>query len=120
MAPTHISGISELKTRIGVPANHKVGRVLGLFYSRRNWDSPTPSPAGECVSPPLGAHSLVGEGGRGGGGVLILTRAHTYTSIIFLSRVLCLCVCVSQFVSERFAILLVLLIKLTKETRRRD
>jgi hypothetical protein len=31
----------------------------------------------------------------------------------------CDCVCVSQFVSERSAILLVLVIKLTKETRRR-
>jgi hypothetical protein len=44
-------------------------------------------------------------------------------SIIYLSRVLCLsvcdCVCVSQFVSERSAILLVLIIKLTKATRRR-
>ncbi len=30
----------------------------------------------------------------------------------------CVCVCVSQFVSERSAILLVLVIKLTKETRR--
>jgi hypothetical protein len=43
--------------------------------------------------------------------------------IIYLSRVLCLSVCdgvcVSQFVSERSAILLVLLIKLTKETRGR-
>ncbi len=43
--------------------------MLSLFSSRRNWDSPTPSPAGECV-PPLslvqnfrewGTHSLVGE-----------------------------------------------------------
>jgi hypothetical protein len=46
-----------------------------------------------------------------------------HQSIIYLSRVLCLsvcdCVCVSQFVSERSAILLVLIIKLTKETRRR-
>ena len=33
---------------------------------------------------------------------------------------MCDCVCVSQFVSERSAILLVLLIKLTKETRGRD
>jgi hypothetical protein len=41
------------------------------------------------------------------------------TSIIYSSRVLCLSVCVSQFVSERSAILLVLAIKLTKETRRR-
>jgi hypothetical protein len=31
----------------------------------------------------------------------------------------CVYVCVSQFVSERSAILLVLLIKLTKQTRRR-
>jgi hypothetical protein len=40
--------------------------VLGFFSSRRNWDSPTPSPAGECVSAPLvrggGTHSLAGEG----------------------------------------------------------
>ncbi len=41
-------------------------------------------------------------------------------SIIYLSNVLCLSVCVSQFVSERSAILLVLLIKVTKETRGRD
>ncbi len=43
--------------------------------------------------------------------------------IIYLSRVLCLSVCdsvcVSQFVAERSAILLVLAIKLTKETRQR-
>jgi len=52
---------------------------------------------------------------------------YTGASIIYLSRVLCLCVCecvcvcvcVSQFVAERSAILLVLAIKLTKETRRR-
>jgi hypothetical protein len=45
-------------------------------------------------------------------------------SITYLSRVLCLCVCVgvcvSQFVSERSAVLLVLLIKLTNETIGRD
>jgi hypothetical protein len=49
---------------------------------------------------------------------------NTDNFIIYLSRVLCLCVCVcvcvSQFVSERSAILLVLLIKLTKAARRRD
>jgi hypothetical protein len=39
--------------------------------------------------------------------------------IIYLSRVLYLCVCVCVCVSERSAILLVLAIKLTKETRRR-
>jgi hypothetical protein len=36
-----------------------------LFSSRRNWDSPNPSPAGECAPPPVlggGAHSLAREG----------------------------------------------------------
>ncbi len=28
---------------------HRVDRVLGFFSSRPNWDSPTPSPAGECA-----------------------------------------------------------------------
>jgi hypothetical protein len=53
------------------------------------------------------------------------TRGQNPLVIIYLSRVLCLsvcdcvCVCVSQFVSERSAILLILVIKLTMETRRR-
>jgi hypothetical protein len=47
------------------------------------------------------------------------TRGQNSLVIIYLSRVLCLCVCVSQFVSERSAILLVLAIELIKETRRR-
>ncbi len=46
----------------------------------------------------------------------------TYLTI-YSARVLCLsvceCVCVSQFVAERSAILLVLIIKLTKAARRR-
>ncbi len=37
-----------------------------LFSSRRNWDSPNPSSAGECAPPPLvpggGAHSLARKG----------------------------------------------------------
>ncbi len=46
-----------------VGTHHRVGRGLGFFSSRRNWDSPNPSPAGECVPPPFGsgggaAHSL--------------------------------------------------------------
>ncbi len=44
---------------------HRVDRVISFFSSRRNWDSPTPSHAGECVPPPLvqgeGTHSLAGE-----------------------------------------------------------
>jgi hypothetical protein len=32
---------------------HRVGRVISFFSCPRNWDSPTPSPAGECASPPL-------------------------------------------------------------------
>ncbi len=30
---------------------HRVGRVLSFFSSRRNWDSPNLSPAGECAPP---------------------------------------------------------------------
>ncbi len=32
--------------------DHRVGRVLSFFSSFRNWDSPNPSPAGECTLPP--------------------------------------------------------------------
>jgi hypothetical protein len=46
---------------------HRVGRVLSFFSSRQNWDSPNPSPAGECAPPPpqvLGGrvHSMAREG----------------------------------------------------------
>ncbi len=45
----------------GVDVPHRVGRVLSFsFSSRRNWDSPNPSPAGECSGG--GAHSLAREG----------------------------------------------------------
>jgi hypothetical protein len=43
--------------------------VLGLFFSRPNWNFPTPSRAGECVSPfgsGGGTHSLAEEGVGGG------------------------------------------------------
>jgi hypothetical protein len=42
-----------------VPLYHRVDRMLGFFSSRTNWDSPTPSPADECVPLPL----LLGGGG---------------------------------------------------------
>ncbi len=35
----------------GEGSDHRVGRGLGLFSSRQNWDSPNPSPAGECAPP---------------------------------------------------------------------
>jgi hypothetical protein len=49
-----------------------------LFSSRRNWDSPNPSPPGKCA-PPFGSggwgmHSLAREGG---GRVSIPARGHT-------------------------------------------
>jgi hypothetical protein len=65
--------ISPTKT-----SNHRVGRVLSFFFSRRNWDSPTLSPAGECAPPPPGSGgrgTLAGE--RGVGRVPIPTRGHT-------------------------------------------
>ncbi len=37
---------------------HREGRVLTFFSSRRNWDSPNPSPACECAPPP----PVLGEG----------------------------------------------------------
>jgi len=30
---------------------HRVGRVLSIFSSRHNLDSPNPSPVGECAPP---------------------------------------------------------------------
>ncbi len=51
---------------ITVGPTHRVGRVLSFFSMRWNRDSPNPSPARECASPPPfgsggGAHSLVRE-----------------------------------------------------------
>ncbi len=51
---------------LDVQRRHRVGRVLSFFYSRRNWESPTPHP-GDCAPHPLvqeggGAHSLAGVG----------------------------------------------------------
>jgi hypothetical protein len=43
----HISG------QLTILLDHRVGRVLRFFSSRRDWDSPNPSPAGECAPPPL-------------------------------------------------------------------
>ncbi len=43
---------------------HRVGRILSIFSNRQNWNSPTRSPAGECVPPSL---RFRGEGTLAGG-----------------------------------------------------
>ncbi len=51
------------------PEIQNVDRVLGFFSSSPNWDSPTPSPAGECVLPSFGSgggDTLTGGEGVGG------------------------------------------------------
>jgi len=40
---------SELTVPYGM--QHRVGRVLSFFSSRRNWDFPNPAPTGECEPP---------------------------------------------------------------------
>ncbi len=64
---------------------HQVGRVLSFFSNRRNWDSPTPSPAGVCAPYPFGSG---GRGtlacGNGCGVVLIPTRGHTLWYSLYL------------------------------------
>ncbi len=79
--------VGEIVVDVTDRQGHRVDRVLSFFSSRRNWDSPTPSPAGECV-PPFG---YGGKGtlarGRGGGGVPIPRRGHT----LCYSRYLLVC-----------------------------
>ncbi len=57
-----------------------VDRVQVFFFSRPNRDSPTPSPAGECVLPSFGSGGggvIHTNCGRGGWGVPIPTRGQT-------------------------------------------
>ncbi len=67
-------------------SRHRIGRVLSFFSSRRNWDSPNPSTAGECTPPPHGSGgrgTLAGE--RGYGRVPIPTRGkHCGTLYIYV------------------------------------
>jgi hypothetical protein len=63
---------------------HRVGRVLSFFSRRQNWDSPNPSPAGECaptLEPGGGEHSLTREGG---GRIPIPTRGHTLRYSLYI------------------------------------
>jgi hypothetical protein len=60
---------------------HRVGRVLSFFSSRWNWDSPTPSPAGECASPRFwGGHTRWRERGWEG----LNSDEGTYTVVLFI------------------------------------
>jgi hypothetical protein len=68
--------------------SHRVDRVLSFFSSRPNWDSPTPSHAGECVYSFLlfgsgrrgMAHSLAGEEGGGS----LISDEGTGTLVLFV------------------------------------
>jgi hypothetical protein len=63
---------------------HRVGRVLSFFSSRRNWDSPNPSPA-RLRPPPFGSGgSGTFDGERGGGRFPIATRGHTLWYSVYL------------------------------------
>jgi hypothetical protein len=74
-----------------------------LFSSRRNWDSPNPSPAGECAHPPFGSGgrgTLAGE--RGGGRFPIPTRGHT---LWYSSYICVLCIQYFERPSQKMLIL---------------
>jgi hypothetical protein len=75
----------------GVPGetvDHRVDRLLlSFFFSRRNWDIPTPSPAGECVSPLwLGGGGTLAKGR--GGGVSLFERGDRHCGTLGIN-VLC-------------------------------
>jgi hypothetical protein len=63
----------------GLKSRSQSRRVPSFFSSRRNWDSPTPSPTGDCAPPPPWFRWVGGTlaCGRRGGVVPIPTRRHT-------------------------------------------
>jgi hypothetical protein len=68
---------------------YRAGRVLSFFSSRRNWDYPNPSPAGECAPPPLvlgGRGTLAGERGVGR-----VRRGDIHCGTLYI-YVLCACI----------------------------
>jgi hypothetical protein len=69
--------------------SHRVDRVLSFFSSRRNWDSPNPSPTGECrMCPPSGfwgrGNSLAREGLGPGSWESPNSDEGTYTVVLFI------------------------------------
>jgi hypothetical protein len=67
--------------------SQRVGRVLSFFSSRRNWDSPNPSPAGECAPPPVlggGAPRGTLACEKGVGRVPVPTRGHTLSYSLYI------------------------------------
>ncbi len=59
--------------------------MLSFFSSRRNWDSPNPSPAGECVPPSFGSGGRgTLDGGRERGWESPNSDAGTYTVVLFI------------------------------------
>ncbi len=75
------------RSAIVVRISHRVGRVLSFLSSRRNWDFPNSSPAGECAPPRFwGRVTLAGE--RGVGRVPIPARGHTLWYSLYI-YVLC-------------------------------
>ncbi len=64
--------------------SHRVGRVLSLFSSRRNWDSPNPSPAGECAPLPPGSRGVGHTRWREKGWESPNSDEGTYTVVLFI------------------------------------
>ncbi len=76
LPPRFLAPIASLK----IPA-----QSAKLFSSRRNWDSPNPSPASECAPHPLVQAGGTLACGRGVGEVQIPTRGHTLWYSVYIS-----------------------------------
>ncbi len=55
-------GCFQVFSRYTILVQHRVGRVLSFFSSRRNWNSTNPSPAGECAPPFSGGRGTLACG----------------------------------------------------------